>query len=75
MPYPENRSEPLEIRLEQASERITTRVHDAHDHPGSISYTLKDHPDPHICDPLRIGQTVLETMECDLAGEHDAGNL
>jgi bacterioferritin len=26
-------------------------------------------------DPLRIGQTLRETMECDLAGEHDARTL
>ena len=28
-----------------------------------------------VLDPLRIGQTIKEIFECDLAGEHDARNL
>lgn len=36
---------------------------------------LEGHPNLQKLDSLRIGQTVRETMECDLAGEHDARNL
>ena len=36
---------------------------------------LEGHPNLQKLDPLRIGQDVKETMECDLAGEHDARNL
>lgn len=36
---------------------------------------LGGHPNLQKLDPLRIGQTPKETMECDLAGEHDARNL
>ena len=36
---------------------------------------LEGHPNLQKLDPLRIGQTLRETMECDLAGEHDARNL
>ncbi|WBU54587.1 bacterioferritin [Paracoccus sp. SCSIO 75233] len=36
---------------------------------------LEGHPNLQKLDPLRIGQNVKETMECDLAGEHDARNL
>jgi bacterioferritin len=28
-----------------------------------------------VLDPLRIGQTIKEVIECDLAAEHDARNL
>ena len=36
---------------------------------------LEGHPNLQKLDPLRIGQSIKETMECDLAGEHDARNL
>jgi len=36
---------------------------------------LEGHPNLQKLDPLRIGQTVRETLECDLAAEHDARNL
>ncbi|MGY6635004.1 MAG: bacterioferritin [Alkalilacustris sp.] len=36
---------------------------------------LEGHPNLQKLDPLRIGQTVRETLECDLAGEHDARTL
>lgn len=36
---------------------------------------LEGHPNLQKLDPLRIGQTLRETLECDLAGEHDARNL
>ena len=36
---------------------------------------LEGHPNLQKLDPLRIGQTLLETLECDLAGEHDARTL
>ncbi len=36
---------------------------------------LGGHPNLQKLDSLRIGQTPKETMECDLAGEHDARNL
>lgn len=36
---------------------------------------LEGHPNLQKLDPLRIGQNLRETMECDLAGEHDARNL
>lgn len=36
---------------------------------------LEGHPNLQKLDPLRIGQTVRETMDCDLAAEHDARNL
>ena len=36
---------------------------------------LDGHPNLQTLDPLRIGQTVKETLECDLAAEHDARNL
>lgn len=36
---------------------------------------LEGHPNLQKLDPLRIGQTIKETMEADLAGEHDARNL
>ena len=36
---------------------------------------LEGHPNLQKLDPLRIGQTVKETLECDLAGEHDARTL
>ena len=36
---------------------------------------LEGHPNLQKLDPLRIGQNLKETMEADLAGEHDARNL
>lgn len=36
---------------------------------------LEGHPNLQVLDPLRIGQTLRETLECDLAAEHDARNL
>ena len=36
---------------------------------------LEGHPNLQKLDPLRIGQTIRETLECDLAGEHDARTL
>jgi len=36
---------------------------------------LEGHPNLQKLDPLRIGQTVRETLECDLAAEHDARTL
>ncbi|MCQ0969775.1 bacterioferritin [Paracoccus sp. TK19116] len=36
---------------------------------------LEGHPNLQKLDPLRIGQTLHETLEADLAGEHDARNL
>ncbi|WP_209427280.1 bacterioferritin [Pararhodobacter sp. SW119] len=36
---------------------------------------LEGHPNLQKLDPLRIGQNPRETLECDLAGEHDARNL
>lgn len=36
---------------------------------------LEGHPNLQKLDPLRIGQDLKETMEADLAGEHDARTL
>ena len=36
---------------------------------------LEGHPNLQKLDPLRIGETIKETMEADLAGEHDARTL
>ena len=36
---------------------------------------LEGHPNLQRLDPLRIGQTLKETLECDLAAEHDAHKL
>ena len=36
---------------------------------------LEGHPNLQKLDSLRIGQTIRETLECDLAGEHDARTL
>lgn len=36
---------------------------------------LEGHPNLQRLDPLRIGQTLRETLEADLAGEHDARAL
>ena len=36
---------------------------------------LEGHPNLQKLDPLRIGENPKETMECDLAGEHDARTL
>lgn len=36
---------------------------------------LEGHPNLQRLDPLRIGQTIKETLECDLAAEHDARTL
>jgi bacterioferritin len=36
---------------------------------------LGGHPNLQKLDPLRIGQTVRETLDCDLAAEHDARTL
>ena len=36
---------------------------------------LGGHPNLQTLDPLRIGETAKETLECDLAAEHDARNL
>ena len=36
---------------------------------------LEGHPNLQVLDPLRIGETARETLECDLAGEHDARKL
>jgi bacterioferritin len=36
---------------------------------------LEGHPNLQKLDPLRIGQTVRETLECDLAAEHEARRL
>lgn len=36
---------------------------------------LEGHPNLQKLDPLRIGQTVKETLECDLAAEHEARKL
>ena len=36
---------------------------------------LGGHPNLQHLDPLRIGENVRESMECDLAGEHDARTL
>lgn len=36
---------------------------------------LEGHPNLQKLDPLRIGQNAKESMECDLAGEHDARTL
>lgn len=36
---------------------------------------LGGHPNLQKLDPLRIGQTLRETLEADLAGEHDARTL
>lgn len=36
---------------------------------------LEGHPNLQTLDPLRIGESPKESLECDLAGEHDARNL
>ncbi|MDX5351039.1 MAG: bacterioferritin [Paracoccaceae bacterium] len=36
---------------------------------------LQGHPDLQKLDPLRVGQTLRETLEADLAAEHDARTL
>ena len=36
---------------------------------------LEGHPNLQKLDSLRIGETVKETLECDLAAEHDARKL
>jgi bacterioferritin len=36
---------------------------------------LEGFPNMQVLDPLRIGQTVKEVMECDLAAEHSARSL
>ncbi len=36
---------------------------------------LEGHPNLQKLDPLRIGQNLRETLECDLAAEHDARSL
>ncbi|HBD89998.1 MAG: bacterioferritin [Rhodobacteraceae bacterium GWE1_64_9] len=36
---------------------------------------LEGHPNLQKLDSLRIGQNIKETLECDLAGEHDARTL
>jgi bacterioferritin len=36
---------------------------------------LEGHPNLQKLDPLRIGQSLRETLECDLAAEHDARTL
>jgi bacterioferritin len=36
---------------------------------------LEGHPNLQRLDPIRTGQTVRETLECDLAAEHDARTL
>jgi bacterioferritin len=36
---------------------------------------LEGHPNLQKLDSLRIGETVKETLECDLAAEHEARNL
>ena len=36
---------------------------------------LEGHPNLQKLDPLRIGQTLRETLDADLAAEHDARNL
>ncbi|MEX2520213.1 MAG: bacterioferritin [Paracoccaceae bacterium] len=36
---------------------------------------LEGHPNLQSLDPLRIGESVKESLECDLAGEHDAHAL
>ncbi|MDQ2066699.1 bacterioferritin [Xinfangfangia sp. CPCC 101601] len=36
---------------------------------------LEGHPNLQKLDSLRIGQNIRETLECDLAGEHDARTL
>ncbi len=36
---------------------------------------LEGHPNLQVLDPLRIGQTPKETLECDLAAEHSARAL
>ena len=36
---------------------------------------LEGHPNLQKLDPLRIGESPKETLECDLAGEHDARTL
>jgi bacterioferritin len=36
---------------------------------------LEGHPNLQKLDPLRIGQSVRETLECDLAAEHEARTL
>jgi len=36
---------------------------------------LEGHPNLQKLDSLRIGQTLKETLDCDLAGEHDARTL
>ena len=36
---------------------------------------LEGHPNLQRLDPLRIGQTLRETLDCDLAAEHDARTL
>ena len=36
---------------------------------------LEGHPNLQKLDPIRTGQDLRETMECDLAGEHDARSL
>jgi bacterioferritin len=36
---------------------------------------LEGHPNLQTLDPLRIGETPRETLDCDLAGEYDARTL
>lgn len=36
---------------------------------------LEGHPNLQVLDPLRIGETPKETLECDLAAEHEARSL
>jgi bacterioferritin len=36
---------------------------------------LEGHPNLQTLDPLRIGETPRETLDCDLAAEHEARNL
>ena len=63
----------LELAEKWRKESIEEMIHA--DHFTKRILFLEGFPNMQVLDPLRIGQTVKEVMECDLAAEHDARNL
>lgn len=59
-----DRSREESIEEMHHADKLTTRI-----------IFLEGHPNLQTLDPLRIGQTVKETLECDLAAEYDARAL
>ncbi len=64
----------LQKLAEKSREESVEEMHHADKLMDRIIF-LEGHPNLQTLDPLRIGENPKETLECDLAAEHDARTL